>query len=109
MPKPAALSVTVTKVIEARPETIYDLVADITHMPTYSPENVSGAWLAGASGAETIRLVGDRRCLCATGADDAVAGRRAEPGRRRRHGRWKTPSSPPLGDDRAWRRRGSSS
>jgi hypothetical protein len=44
------VNVTVTKVIAAQPETIYDLVADITRMPTYSPENTAGEWLDGATG-----------------------------------------------------------
>jgi hypothetical protein len=42
------VNVTVTKVVAAQPETVYDLVADITRMPTYSPENTAGEWLDGA-------------------------------------------------------------
>jgi Polyketide cyclase / dehydrase and lipid transport len=45
------VNVTVAKVIAAQPETVYDLVADITRMPTYSPENTAGEWLDGAEGA----------------------------------------------------------
>ena len=44
--------VTVSKVIAASPEVIYDLVADITQMPKYSPENTAGAWIKGAPGAQ---------------------------------------------------------
>lgn len=42
--------VTVSKVIAASPEAIYDLIADITKMPKYSPENTSGEWINGATG-----------------------------------------------------------
>jgi uncharacterized protein YndB with AHSA1/START domain len=44
------VQVTVTKVIAAQPEAIYDLVADITQMPNYSPENTGAAWINGATG-----------------------------------------------------------
>ncbi len=44
------VQVTVSKVIAAQPEAIYDLVADITQMPKYSPENTSGEWIKGATG-----------------------------------------------------------
>lgn len=36
--------------IEAAPEVVYDLVADITRMGEWSPENTGGEWLDGASG-----------------------------------------------------------
>jgi uncharacterized protein YndB with AHSA1/START domain len=44
------VEVTVTKVIAASPEALYDLVADITQMPKYSPENTAGEWIGGATG-----------------------------------------------------------
>ncbi len=44
------VQVTVTKVIASQPEVIYDLVADITQMPKYSPENTAGEWINGATG-----------------------------------------------------------
>jgi Polyketide cyclase / dehydrase and lipid transport len=44
------VQVTVSKVIAATPEAIYDVVADITQMPKYSPENTLGEWIKGATG-----------------------------------------------------------
>jgi Polyketide cyclase / dehydrase and lipid transport len=44
------VEVTVTKVIAAAPEVIYDLVADVTQMGKYSPENTGGEWIKGATG-----------------------------------------------------------
>lgn len=44
------VAITISKVIAAPPEAIYDLVADITQMPKYSPENTSGEWIKGATG-----------------------------------------------------------
>ena len=44
------VQVTVSQVIAATPEAIYDVVADITQMPKYSPENTSGEWIKGATG-----------------------------------------------------------
>jgi hypothetical protein len=36
--------------VDASPETIYDLVADVTRMGEWSPECVSGEWVDGATG-----------------------------------------------------------
>ena len=36
--------------IDAAPEHVYDLVSDITRMGEWSPENIGGQWLAGATG-----------------------------------------------------------
>jgi hypothetical protein len=44
------LSVTVSKVIPTGAEALYDLVADITSMHKFSPENTEGVWLKGATG-----------------------------------------------------------
>jgi len=44
------IDVTVSKIIPAAPEAVYDLIADITKMPQYSPENTAGEWLDGATG-----------------------------------------------------------
>ena len=38
MSKPAPLSVSVTRTIHARPDTVYDLISDITRMSNFSPE-----------------------------------------------------------------------
>jgi len=44
------LAVSVSTVIPARPETVYDLVADVTRMGRYSPETVRTRWLGDATG-----------------------------------------------------------
>ena len=44
------VNVTVSRTIVAKPEVVYDLVADITQMPRYSPENTATEWLDGATG-----------------------------------------------------------
>lgn len=50
MSKPSPLHVSVTNLIEAPADVVYDLVSDITRMGHYSPENTGGAWLDGATG-----------------------------------------------------------
>jgi hypothetical protein len=40
----------VSRYIEARPETIYGLVSDVTRTPEYSPEVVKCTWINGADG-----------------------------------------------------------
>lgn len=51
MSPPQPLSVTVSRVIPATPESIYDVITDITRMPEFSPETVETAWLGGATSA----------------------------------------------------------
>lgn len=36
--------------ISAPPETIYDLISDVTRMGEWSPENVGGHWIDGGTG-----------------------------------------------------------
>jgi Polyketide cyclase / dehydrase and lipid transport len=50
MSRAVPLAVSVTRVIEASPEVVYDLVSDVTRMGDYSPENTGAAWLDGAAG-----------------------------------------------------------
>lgn len=50
MSKPTPLSVSVSKMIAARPETVYDLIADVTRMSSYSPETVRTKWLGDDTG-----------------------------------------------------------
>lgn len=50
MPQPQPLQVSVSRVIEAPAETVYDLVSDVTRMGDYSPENTGAVWLDGATG-----------------------------------------------------------
>jgi hypothetical protein len=50
MPKPAAISVTVSTVIpHVDPTHVYDLVADITAMPNYSPETIEANWIGNTT------------------------------------------------------------
>lgn len=50
MSKPAPLAVSVTRVIDAPATVLYDLISDVTAMPTFSPETVVVKWLDGATG-----------------------------------------------------------
>lgn len=50
MSKPAPIAVSVTRVVEAPAELVYDLLSDVTRMGEFSPENTGGTWLDGASG-----------------------------------------------------------
>ena len=50
MSKPTPLQVSVTSVIAAPAEVVYDLLGDITRMSEFSPENTSGTWLGDATG-----------------------------------------------------------
>lgn len=44
------LAVSVTRLIHAPAEVVYDLVSDVTNMGEYSPENTGAVWLDGATG-----------------------------------------------------------
>ena len=50
MSKALPLAVTVTRVIEAPAETVYDLISDVTRMGEFSPENTGAVWLGDATG-----------------------------------------------------------
>ncbi len=50
MTAPTPLAVTVSARIAAAPETLYDMIADVTTMNRYSPENTGATWLGGATG-----------------------------------------------------------
>jgi hypothetical protein len=50
MTKPQPLNVTVTRVIPSDANTLFNIVSDITTMPTHSPETVATEWLNGATG-----------------------------------------------------------
>lgn len=50
MSRPTPVCVSVSKVIPARPSTLYDLISDVTRMGDFSPETVSARWLDGATG-----------------------------------------------------------
>ena len=44
------LAVSVTRLIHAPAEVVYELVSDVTNMGEYSPENTGAVWLDGATG-----------------------------------------------------------
>jgi hypothetical protein len=50
MSKPAPLAVSVSKTIDAPAVVLYDMIAEVTTMPTYSPETVAVTWIKGATG-----------------------------------------------------------
>jgi uncharacterized protein YndB with AHSA1/START domain len=50
MSKPAPLNITVSTVIPAPADRLYELVADVTQMHRFSPENTSATWIKGATG-----------------------------------------------------------
>ena len=47
--------------IDAPPERVYELVSDITRMGEWSPENIGGRWLDGATGAVGEWFIGTNR------------------------------------------------
>lgn len=47
--------------INAVPEQLYDIIADVTRMPDLSPELVRCEWLDGATGAPTCAWAWSRR------------------------------------------------
>ena len=58
MPEPIEASID----IAAPPERLYDMVSDLSRMGEWSPENLGGQWLGGATGAtEGARFKGRNR------------------------------------------------
>lgn len=49
MGKPELLNITVEQIVDATPEVMYDLVADVTRIGEWSPECSRAEWLGGAS------------------------------------------------------------
>ena len=45
------MTVSVSRVISATPERLYDLITDLPRMGEWSPENQGGRWMKGATGA----------------------------------------------------------
>lgn len=50
MTRTMALDVSVSRIIGAPAETVYDLVSEVTTMGEYSPENTGAVWLGDATG-----------------------------------------------------------
>ncbi len=73
---------TVTRDIPASPETLWDLVSDVTRMGEWSPENEGATWLGGATGPRPgARFRGTNRAGSRTWKTVAAVVD-AEPGRR---------------------------
>ncbi|MGZ4737756.1 MAG: SRPBCC family protein [Ilumatobacteraceae bacterium] len=74
--------VTVTREIGAPAERVCALVCDVTRMGEWSPENVGGVWLGGATGAAPgarfrgTNRIGKRKWKTVATVIDADAGRR---------------------------------
>lgn len=49
MSKPESLNITIERTIDASPEVVYDLVADVTRIGEWSPECLRAEWLNGAT------------------------------------------------------------
>lgn len=45
-----AADVTVTRDVAASPETVWEMISDLPRMGDWSPENVGGTWVGGATG-----------------------------------------------------------
>ena len=61
-PSIAVATVSVSRVIAATPERLYDLITDLPRMGEWSPENQGGRWMHGASGAACdVRFKGRNR------------------------------------------------
>lgn len=54
-------TVEVRHVMAATPETVYELIADVTWMGEWSPESAGGEWLTGEPGAAGSTFRGDNR------------------------------------------------
>ncbi len=75
------LAVSVTATIAAPADVVYDLISDVTRMPEFSPENIRGEWLAGATGpAVGARFKGTNKLGSTTWSTKPVV-TAAEPGR----------------------------
>ena len=76
------LDVSVTATIAAPARVVYDLISDVTRMPEFSPENIRGQWLGGATGpAVGARFKGTNRLGSTTWSTKPTV-TAAEPGRR---------------------------
>lgn len=75
------LNVSVTATIAAPADVVYALISDVTRMPEFSPENIRGEWLGGATGPEVgARFKGTNRLGGTTWSTKPVI-TAAEPGR----------------------------
>ncbi|MBU3065395.1 SRPBCC family protein [Nocardia sp. NEAU-G5] len=54
-------TVEVRHMMAADPETVYELIADVTRMGEWSPESAGGEWLTGEPGAVGSTFRGDNR------------------------------------------------
>jgi len=76
------LSVTVSAAIAAPADVVYGLISDVTRMPEFSPENIRGEWLDGATGPTVgARFKGTNKLGSTTWSTKPTV-TAAEPGRR---------------------------
>jgi uncharacterized protein YndB with AHSA1/START domain len=74
--------VSVTREIAAPAEQVWAMVSDVTRMGEWSPENMGGTWLGGASGPQpgakfrSANHIGKRKWKTVATVVDAEAGRR---------------------------------
>lgn len=62
MTRPAPLEVSVSRLIEAPTEAVYDLISDVTRMGEFSPENTGATWKGDATAAQVgARFKGTNR------------------------------------------------
>ena len=62
MAKPAPLSITVDRIIDASPDELYDIISDVTRIGEFSTECVDAEWLDGATGPDVgVRFKGSNR------------------------------------------------
>ncbi len=99
------LAITVSQVIDARPDTLYDLVADITNMGRLSPETTAAAWIGSATAAAPgVRFKGSNAIGKITWSTKPTI-TAADPGRRfafQVPGRSGAPLGVPLRSGRRW-------
>jgi hypothetical protein len=75
------LDVSVSATIAAPADVVYELISDVTRMPEFSPENIRGEWLGGATGpAVGVRFKGTNKLGSTTWSTKPTV-TAAEPGR----------------------------
>lgn len=81
MSKPQPLKISVERTIEAEPETVYAMIADVTRIGQWSPECTGAEWLDGATSAAVgVRFKGANK-LGSTKWTTKPTITEAEPGR----------------------------
>lgn len=79
--RPQPVAARVERIIAARPEAVYDLVADISRMGEWSPETTEAEWIKGATHAEVGARFRGKNRLGSTSWSTKPTVTVAEPGR----------------------------